>query len=92
MEKSVFEGSYSDPNHLNGYRHITVKDGVCTLVGNDGPGKPEWTFVQEVIGGQNGTEMVIDFSPKGGPKNLLAKWDEERQGIAFPDGNLWKKL
>ena len=39
-----------------------------------------------------GTEMVIDFSPKGGPKDLLAKWDAERNGIAFPDGNLWSKI
>lgn len=90
---SVFEGSFSDPNHLDGYRHITVKDGVATLVGNDGPNKGEWTFVQDVIGGQSGTEMVIDFSPKGGPKDFPAKWDAERVGIAFPkDGNFWKKL
>jgi hypothetical protein len=77
---------------MDGYRHITVKDGVCTLVGCDGPEKKEWTFVQNVTGGQMGTEMVIDFSPKGGPKDLLAKWDAERNGIAFPDGNLWSKL
>ena len=91
-EKSVFEGSFSDPNHLEGYRHITVKDGVATIVGRDAPHKNEWTFVQPVIGGQSGTSMVIDFSPKGGPKDLLAQWDAARNGIAFPDGNLWSKI
>lgn len=90
-EKSPFEGDFHDPNHPEGYRKITVKEGVCTVVGCDGPGKKEWTFVQNVIGGQMGTEMVIDFSPKGGPKDLLAKWDGARNGIAFPDGNLWAK-
>jgi hypothetical protein len=44
-QKSVFEGSFSDPNHKEGYRHITVKDGVCTIVGRDAPHKNEWTFV-----------------------------------------------
>ena len=92
MSTSVFEGSFRDPNHPDGYRHITVSDGVATVKGCDGPGKNEWCFVQPVIGGQQGTEMVIDFSPKGGPKDLLAKWDAERNGIAFPDGNLWSKL
>ena len=50
-QKSVFEGSFSDPNHKDGYRHITVNDGVCTIVGRDAPHKNEWTFVQPVIGG-----------------------------------------
>jgi hypothetical protein len=35
-------------------------------------------------------EILIDFTPKGGPKNLLGKWTGT--GILFPDGNEWKKL
>jgi len=35
-------------------------------------------------------EATIDFSPKGGPTNLLATWDGD--GIVFPDGNKWTKV
>jgi len=45
VPKSPFEGKFSDPNHMEGYRNITVVGGVCTIVGCDGPGKPEWTLV-----------------------------------------------
>jgi hypothetical protein len=85
-------GDFKDPNHPEGYRKITVEDGICTIKGCDGPGKSEWTLTQEVIGGHLGTEMIVDFRPKGGPKNLLARWSNCRKGIAFPDGNLWSKL
>lgn len=36
------------------------------------------------------TEAVLDFSPKGGPADLAAKWDGD--GIVFPDGNKWTKM
>jgi len=36
------------------------------------------------------TEAVIDFSPKGGPDNLVATWDGS--GMVFPDGNKWTKV
>merc|ERR1719460_719286 len=38
--------------------------------------------------------LFIDFSPKGGPKNLLGKWDTfgGMPGIVFPDGNKWTKV
>ena len=45
VPSSPFEGSFADPNHMDGYRNITVVDGVCTVVGCDGPGRKEWTFV-----------------------------------------------
>jgi hypothetical protein len=35
-------------------------------------------------------EIFIDFSPKGGPRDLLGKWTGK--GILFPDGNEWKKI
>jgi len=34
-------------------------------------------------------QVLIDFSSKGGPKDLLGKWDGD--GITFPDGNKWTK-
>jgi hypothetical protein len=35
-------------------------------------------------------EISFDFSPKGGPKAVPAKWDVD--GIVFPDGNKWVKI
>mmetsp|Transcript_41937 Transcript_41937/g.75567 ORF Transcript_41937/g.75567 Transcript_41937/m.75567 type:complete len:195 (+) Transcript_41937:50-634(+) len=35
-------------------------------------------------------EAFLDFSSKGGPKDLVGKWDGS--GIVFPDGNKWTKL
>ena len=36
------------------------------------------------------TEASLDFSPKGGPTNLLGKFEDG--GIVFPDGNKWTKV
>jgi hypothetical protein len=38
---------------------------------------------------KSNTEATIDFSPKGGPANLLASYQD---GIVFPDGNKWTKV
>ena len=35
-------------------------------------------------------KAVLDFSSKGGPSNLLAKYEDG--GIVFPDGNKWTKV
>merc|ERR1712137_985715 len=35
-------------------------------------------------------EMTIDFSPKGGPKDIKATLSEK--GVSFPDGNTWVKM
>ena len=34
---------------------------------------------------------MVDFSPKGGPKDVLGIYDENEDGIRWPDNNLWKK-
>ena len=34
-------------------------------------------------------DLLLDFSAKGGPKDVLARADSI--GITFPDGNVWKK-
>mmetsp|Transcript_29017 Transcript_29017/g.43843 ORF Transcript_29017/g.43843 Transcript_29017/m.43843 type:complete len:183 (+) Transcript_29017:54-602(+) len=39
---------------------------------------------------KSNTEALIDFSPKGGPSDLLAKYSDG--GIVFPDGNKWEKV
>lgn len=85
---SVFQGKFSDPNHPRGYREITIEKGVVTIRGKDEPNDAEWTLTAKLLGGD---EMVIDFSSKGGPKNLLAKWSSETNAIEFADGNVWPK-
>ena len=60
------------------------KDGLCT-------DRPERSDIWSVEGKlKNKDEVTLDFSSKGGPANLLAKWDTD--GILFPDGNKWAKI
>jgi hypothetical protein len=89
-----FSGSYSDPNHPNCQRVVTV-NGISTLTikGTDGnPGCPvggagkEWAL----DGKLDGNSILVDFSPKGGPKNLKGVWAGD--GIRWPDGNKWSLL
>jgi hypothetical protein len=47
----------------------------------------KWELEGELRGKE---EILIDFSKKGGPKNLLGKWTGS--GVLFPDGNTWSKL
>eukprot|EP00667_Euglena_gracilis_P024415 EG_transcript_28098 len=83
----LFEGRYSDPNHPTGYRVIVVNgDNTATIIGTDEAGGPTWTLRGVFQAGG----LLIDFSPKGGPRDLLAKY--EPGGIRFPDGNLWRKV
>lgn len=62
------------------------KDGekMCTTR----PTRADLWKVQGTV--RSNTEAVIDFSAKGGPKNLAAKY--ENGGIVFPDGNKWTKV
>ena len=92
---SVFNGRYSDPNHPGCLRGIEVRSKTSARVfGEDGtPGcsagekTKKWELEGELRGKE---EILIDFSKKGGPKNLLGKWTGS--GVLFPDGNTWSKL
>jgi len=69
---------------------ITGYDGkegekMCT----ERPTRADLWQIQGKVKSSN-TEAVIDFSPKGGPGNLLAKYEDG--GIVFPDGNKWTKV
>lgn len=60
-------------------------DKMCT----DRPTRSDLWKLQGTVN-RNNVEAVIDFSPKGGPKNLKATFDND--GIVFPDGNRWTKV
>ena len=89
-----FTGSYSDPNHPGCARLIAVEDGGVALVsgadgnpGCSGGGGRPWRLQGKVSGDDR---IFIDFSPKGGPKDLTGVWEAgKKPGIRFPDGNKW---
>ena len=57
--------------------------------GGKGKGEPEH-FTLKAKAGKRGTTdyIIIDFSPKGGPKDFEGVW--EKDGIRFPkDNNKW---
>lgn len=88
-----FTGSYADPNHPNCKREISVSGASAKVSGTDGnPGCPAsgagkpWSLVGEV----NEKTILVDFTPKGGPKNLKGAWEDSPiKGIRWPDNNLW---
>lgn len=80
---SVLQGRYSDPNHPNCLRDISVKvenlENIVTIRGSDQEGSKEiWTLkaVEKTPG-----EILVDFSPKGGPKDLLGVYDSTTASI-----------
>ena len=87
-----FQGVFNDPKHPNGYR-ILVSDagnkGTMTL--QDEPDGNVYiipiTYEANKKTGQ--TSLTIDFSVKGGPKDVVATLNKD-SSISFPDGNLWK--
>lgn len=86
--------THADPNHPNCLRVIDVpeNDGTVKISGTDGnPGcsadvddGKKWTLTGKVVDEKN---IIVDFSPKGGPKNLKGVWDGT--GIKWFDGNKW---
>jgi hypothetical protein len=68
---SVFQGKYSDPNHPGCLRTIEVTGTDVTLIGSDRTdGTATWTLHAKE---EEPGKMLVDFSPKGGPKDLLGK-------------------
>ena len=102
---SPFTGDFDDPQHPGCLRSVKVvgasmkPDGTRSrfngviVKGTDGTCKdrPErkdvWTLEGKLM---SDSTIVVDFSPKGGPKSLEGKWD--KNGIVFPDGNKWAKV
>lgn len=88
--ESVFVGSYNDPNHPGCLRKITVKGKEVTILGSDSiDGSNQWLL--KANEGYPGT-IFVDFSPKGGPSDLLGVYNDKADGIKWPDGNMWAKL
>jgi len=97
-------GEYTDPNHYTvgsdsfaGTRMISDHFGDnlterITVVGTD-DGLEYWTLFGEWTDMNTG-KLVVDFSPKGGPKGLSGIFSSSPKGggqIDWEDGNVWEK-
>ena len=89
-----FVGKYADPKHPGCKREVSGSGDTLDVTGTDGApgclnGEPQrpWALTGVV---RSEDDIFIDFSPKGGPRDLLGKWTGK--GILFPDGNEWKKI
>ena len=96
-----FCGAFSDPvNHPGGTRRISLLDGggssvgdyrLASVRGGGGRGEPrEYVLPALVIGDR---AIIIDFSPKGGPRDFTGVLDPKDGSIRFlRDGNRWPRL
>ena len=77
-------GTYTDPQHPGCTRRVSLQGSNVLISGADEDGKP-W----RVSGKYKGKLVLIDFTPKGGPKDVLATYNGI--GLVFPDGNVWTR-
>eukprot|EP00933_Yihiella_yeosuensis_P051567 TRINITY_DN4952_c0_g1_i3.p2 TRINITY_DN4952_c0_g1~~TRINITY_DN4952_c0_g1_i3.p2 ORF type:complete len:103 (+),score=18.93 TRINITY_DN4952_c0_g1_i3:335-643(+) len=89
-------GRYLDPQHPGCKREIQVTGKGLIVYGADGnPGclkgglLTRWELEKKYSPGSDA--LLIDFSPKGGPKDVPAKYIAEGDfgALLFPDGNKW---
>ena len=91
LAEARFEGTYSDPNHPGCDRSVDVrvgagKIGVSGFDLDEAGSKVSWGPLEATV---EGTTIVVDFSPKGGPSYLTGKWDAAKRSIVWADGNAW---
>jgi hypothetical protein len=95
---AAFLGTYSDPiNHPGGTRTITLIDGasngdyqLAQVKGGGGRGEPTEYILPAVIFGDRA--IVIDFSPKGGPRDFAGVLESDGSIRFVRDGNRWPRL
>ena len=98
--RSRMAGKYADRKHPGCYREIFDDGNVRGEDGDPGCGEfsraggaaRPWSLSGTID--VNDGSIFIDFSPKGGPKNLLGLYvnDAGSEGVSFPDGNTWVKI
>ena len=68
----------------------TARERLVTIAGNDNaPSGVEWTLFGRLRIQADAILLTIDFSPKGGPADLVAVFDGS--GLQFSDGNRWRR-
>lgn len=90
----AFNGIFKDPKHPKGFRIIAAalnKKGSMTL--EDEPDGQVFNIPLKAESDEKGAiSLAIDFSEKGGPSNVVAKFNKRDSTIHFPDGNVWTKV
>lgn len=85
-----FQGVYSDPKHPKGYRVLVSKGkSAANMELSDGEKDSKVFNLPVKVKGSN---LTFDFSPKGGPKDVVGVLASDGKSITFPDGNKWPKL
>ena len=86
--KNSFDGKFSDPAHSGLPRKISTIGGRdYQIEGADEDAKKWVVFAKK----KNSNTLIADFTPKGGPEGVVVK-AQTNGDLAFPDGNVWKKL
>lgn len=90
---------FRDPKHYKegtfaGSRFVTTKAGDketddITLIGSD-DGVNFWTLHGKQA--QTRCDIVVDFSPKGGPASLSGRYEPETKAIVWSDTNFWNEI
>jgi len=91
-------GTYSDPiNHPGGTRTIKLLDGAAVgdyqlaeVLGGGGRGEPKEYVLPAVVVGDRA--IIIDFSPKGGPRDFSGVLEKDGSIRFIRDGNRWPRL
>lgn len=72
-------------------RNSNALGGYATIRGRDTPGGDEW----EVFSEYDGSEIVVPFKERGGPK-AVGKWFNNKKegvkGVKWDDGTVWEKM
>mmetsp|Transcript_23215 Transcript_23215/g.46594 ORF Transcript_23215/g.46594 Transcript_23215/m.46594 type:complete len:179 (+) Transcript_23215:33-569(+) len=84
------EGAPMKPDGTRSRNKVAIVKGQDNPKGGACNGEPDlvsWKLEGKVA--ETGDKILVDFTPKGGPKDLTGTWDKD--GIVFPDGNKWAK-
>lgn len=88
------EGSYSDPLHPGCLREISAtssgSSGALKITGSDNFDGSNPFELMGHLDFKSG-DLVVDFSPKGGPESLRGEFHRTTEEIEWPDGNKWAK-
>jgi hypothetical protein len=92
-------GVFTDPNHYAGpesWAGLRViaefPSSQLKMVGSDDGDVLNFWYLEGTLGGSSRAQLHFDFSPKGGPADLVGKWSKTGLVIAWPDGNSWARI
>ena len=80
-----FAGTYNDPAYPGLPRKLILAGTNVIITGKNAADGKEW----KVKGKPYGKALVLDLTPAGGAVDTIARWNG--LGLAFEDGNVWKK-